>query len=820
MTTPAFSLRRQRMIRAILAASCIFNAAIVPVLLSAAMPQPVYRWTTLAGRVTLGDEDGPALDARFNHPRGLAADLNGNLYVADTGNHTIRKISPQGIVSTLAGKSGAAGAADGPGSTARFNAPRGIGVDANGNVYVADTGNHTIRKITPDGVVSTLAGQVGKSGSADGAATTAALFDAPDRLSVAPDGTVYLFNTGLRKISAGTVQTITIPAGTVDIWGYSLPVGIHDCPAIDGSGRLYFWSFSKTSYGQYVAFIAIMDQTGQFSAQPSFSDLGTGTGKHAIFNDAAGNIYATYYYLRLGSGGYHFSGGTVTSTGPATTAWFGTFDDDPTMPLGVAVDSSGRWYFTRESDSAITRDSAVYAGTPSGIRDGLGTRATFDDVSYLSLDSAGNIWVAEAQRTFAPSMSSPSHRSSSVVRKVSPTGEVRTVTLVGDYYFYHQPVGLAIDGADNIYLADSSSGFYRLYRSQSIGEPFPLVETSGWNYTQRHGLAVDSLGNFWTYSSYDTTRLAPTSQILRRSVSGDWTVVAGGTTAEIKDGQGESARIGRAYSLITDSGGNGVFLDATYDGSNVQVCFVRRITPLGEVTTLSRDLTVKTTAGGVTTTRAPASFALTKAGLFALVDSASVRLSDGQGNEVVIGGVPGVFGSSDGVGDKAGFLEPTAIRADARDNLYVMDQLGTVLRKGELLGYLPGITAQPQSLTVAAGGSAQFSVTAAATTPSPTYQWFLNNTAVSGATSNTLTLGLVSAAQAGDYTVVVSNELGSVTSTKATLTITGAPPPPPSGGGSGGGGAPSLWFGLAVLALSGLRAARARLHQTAGQAGE
>lgn len=807
MTTLAFSLRRPAVIRAILPAACILSAAAA--LLPAAMPQPVYRWTTLAGRVTLGDEDGPALDARFNHPRGLAADLNGNLYVADTGNHTIRKISPQGIVSTLAGKSGAAGAADGPGSTARFNAPRSIGVDANGNVYVADTGNHTIRRITADGVVSTLAGQAGKSGSTDGAATTAALFDAPDRLSVAPDGTVYLFNTGLRKVSGGTVQTITLPTGSVEIWGYSLPVAIHDCPAVDASGRLYFWSFSKTSYGQYVAFIAIMDQTGQFSAQPSFGDLSTGTGKHSIFNDAAGNIYATYDYMRLGSGGYHFSGGTVASTGPSTTAWFSTFEDDPTVPLGVAVDPSGRWYFTRESDSAITRDSAVYAGTPAGIRNDTGTRATFDNASHLAVDSAGNVWIAEAEHTFARNVSSPSHRSTSIVRRVSATGEVRTIFTSGsDLYFSHAPIGLAIDGADNIYLADTSSWLPALYRHQPSTATTVSLPTGAMQ--QYRELVADTAGNLW--SNFGPP-FSQSVEIMRRTVDGDWVSVAGGSTQEIKDGRGSAARISYAWSLTTESSGNCLFLDAARDSnSNLQSCFVRRVTPVGDVVTLSKDLAVKTTTNGVTTTRVPVGLALTKGGFFALADTASVRLTDGQGEEVVIGGTPGTPGTQDGVGSKAGFFEPTSIKADARDNLYVMDQLGTVLRKGELLGYLPGIVAQPQSLTIAAGGSAQFSVTAATTTPAPTYQWFLNNTAVAGATSNTLTLGLVSAVQAGDYTVVVTNELGSVTSNKATLTVTGAPPPPSGGGssGGGGGGAPSHGF-VALVALATLaRAWRSR----------
>ena len=149
--------------------------------------------STLAGLAgSLGSEDGPVSGARFNHPYGVAVDsASGNVYVADSANHTIRKITPAGVVSTLAGLAGNPGSADGIGSAARFNSPYGVAVDSAGNVYVADSHNNTIRKITPAGAVSTLAGLAGMVGSADGTGS-AARFNFPDRRDGGQRGQIFM----------------------------------------------------------------------------------------------------------------------------------------------------------------------------------------------------------------------------------------------------------------------------------------------------------------------------------------------------------------------------------------------------------------------------------------------------------------------------------------------------------------------------------------------------------------------------------------------------------------------------------------------------
>jgi len=181
----------------------------------------------------------------LNHPNGIAVDCSGNLYIADTGNNTIRKIAPDGSLSTLAGVNGTPGAADGQGATARFNAPFGIAVDLDGNVYVADQGNSTIRKITPDGMVSTIAGIAGNPGSTNGIGATAQ-FSYPAGLAVDAAGNLYVAdrnNSIIRKIdSAGSVTTLAGVSGTEGSSDGGLsdaqlgfPVGL----AVDLSGVVY-----------------------------------------------------------------------------------------------------------------------------------------------------------------------------------------------------------------------------------------------------------------------------------------------------------------------------------------------------------------------------------------------------------------------------------------------------------------------------------------------------------------------------------------------------------------------------------------------------
>jgi sugar lactone lactonase YvrE len=202
--------------------------------------------TTLAGQaVTAGSTNGPAAIALFSTPAAMVADSGGNLYVADSQNHAIRKIGTNGLVSTIAGHAGAPGSGDGPGTQSRFDTPSGIAMDPAGNAYVSDTGNHIIRRITVTGVVTTVAGRAGQSGFTDGIGTSAR-FNSPLGVVVAPNWTIYVADCGnhlIRAISPG--GAVTTLAGSPETWGsddgagssarFNGPVGL----ALDDQGNLF-----------------------------------------------------------------------------------------------------------------------------------------------------------------------------------------------------------------------------------------------------------------------------------------------------------------------------------------------------------------------------------------------------------------------------------------------------------------------------------------------------------------------------------------------------------------------------------------------------
>ena len=255
-----------------------------------------FSFTTLAGSASIGSADGTGAAARFSGPSGVAADNQGNIYVTDSGNNTIRKITPGGLVTTIAGLAGVKGSADGMGTNASFNLPTGIAVDTNGNLYVADEFNDTIRKITPVGtnwVVSTLAGQVGIASLTDGLGTNA-LFSTPAGVAVDGAGNVYVADTAndvIRQINSfGFVSTIAgqphhpgSSDGTNNGAQFYMPFGI----TVDAATNIYVTDGINDTVRKIVP-VAAGWAVSTIAGQVLVAGSTDGVGTNAQFNGPAG----------------------------------------------------------------------------------------------------------------------------------------------------------------------------------------------------------------------------------------------------------------------------------------------------------------------------------------------------------------------------------------------------------------------------------------------------------------------------------------------------------------------------------------------------
>ena len=270
--------------------------------------------TTFAGAAGIaGSTNATGSAARFSSPSNVAVDSAGNIFVADASNQLIRKISPSGSVSTLAGRAGRTGSTNATGGNARFNNPLGVAVDGSGNVFVADANNHLIRKITSGGVVTTFVGGAGVSGSADGTGT-AARFNSPTDVALDASGNLFVADAGnhlIRKItSAGVVTTI---AGSAGVSGSSDGIGASarfNSPSgvrCDGAGNIFVADTNSHTVRRVTPGGIVTTLAGSAGA----SGTADGIGAAAFFNypsnalpDAAGNIYVidTYNHtLRIGT---------------------------------------------------------------------------------------------------------------------------------------------------------------------------------------------------------------------------------------------------------------------------------------------------------------------------------------------------------------------------------------------------------------------------------------------------------------------------------------------------------------------------------------
>ena len=377
--------------------------------------------STLAGGEEEGFADGKDRVARFNEPTGIAMDAAGNLYVADGENHRIRKVTPAGVVSTLAG--GKKGFADGEGSAARFNIPYDIVIDTAGNLYVADGENHRIRKVTPEGVVSTLAGSGStgceSGGFADGEGNSAR-FHHPCGIAMDAAGNLYVadtYNNRIRKVTPeGVVSTLAgSKRGFADGEGsaarFYVPSGI----AIDAAGNLYVADegnhrIRKVTPGGVVSTLAGGGEGGEAligqMQRHLLQVVSTLEGEGEALPDEAVEIARKVF-------------STLAGGGEALRAAYGIV----TLPAGGDEEAD----FVEDNESIDESECA-------GFEDGQGSAALFYRPTGIAIDAAGNLYVADS--------------GNSCIRKVTPKGEVSTLAD-------GEGCGIAIDAAGNLYVADT-----------------------------------------------------------------------------------------------------------------------------------------------------------------------------------------------------------------------------------------------------------------------------------------------------------------------------------------------------------------------------
>ena len=347
------------MLRIFLSFFLVASASLSPSLAQAQSVYERYPFITFAGGPpSKGSVDGIGSAARFNQPGGVAVDSAGNVYVADTGNSTIRKMTPGGLVSTLAGSAGKPGSTDGTGIAAQFSGPTGVAVDNGGNVYVADNGNSTIRKISPAGEVSTLAGLANSRGSSDGSGSVAR-FNFPYAVAVDTAGNIYVADSGnniIRKVTrtglVSTVAGLAGSSGSADGIGsnarFFSPHGI----AADSSANLYVSDSNNdtirkiTGGGSVTTVAGVAGQSGSSDGVGSMARFYFPWG---ISVDSAGNIYVADFVndtirkiTPSGSvstlAGLARNADSVDGVGAAARFNF---------PQGVAVDGSEGAFFLR-----------------------------------------------------------------------------------------------------------------------------------------------------------------------------------------------------------------------------------------------------------------------------------------------------------------------------------------------------------------------------------------------------------------------------------------------------------------------------------------
>jgi len=597
------------------------------------------------GRPGYSGDGGSATGAQLNYPEGVAVDNAGNLYIADLSNSRVRKVSSDGIVTTVAGNGAFGYSGDGgPATSAQLNYPSGVAVDSAGNLYIGDSNNSRVRKVSGNGIITTVAGNGTPSGySGDGGPATSAQLGYLG-LGVAVDGVGNLYiadssNSRVREVSSSGIITTLAGTGT---GGYSGDGG----PATG----------AQLSYPSGVA----VDSTGNLY----ISD----TGNFLVRKVSPGGIIVT---VASGAG----NGG---DGGAATSASF--------IPYGVAIDSGANLYIADGQDNSVRRVSSDgIITTVAGNRnrgsysgdDGPATSAPLATPNGVTVGNGGDIYIADIENAR--------------VRKVSPSGIITTVAGGGNgglgdggpatSAFLGGPTGVAVDSTGNLYIADDGNSRVRKVLPSGIistvagggnggdGGPATSAQLFPWS------VAVDSGGSLYISDSIN-------NRVREVSSSGIITTVAGsGTSGYSGDGgPASNAQLASPTGVAVDSVGN-LYIADQYNFR------IRKVSPGGVITTVAGTGALGYSGDGGPATSAqlylPAGVAVDSGGNLYIADQHNSRVRKVSPSGIITtiagNGTSGYSGDG-GPATSAQLYSPSGVAVDSTGDIYVSDSEENAVR--------------------------------------------------------------------------------------------------------------------------------------------
>ena len=701
--------------------------------------------STIAGTGVDGysGDDGQAAQAQLKYPSGLTIDSAGNLYIADSSNHRIRKVTSEGIISTIAGTGFNGYSGDGGQAIeAQLYFPRSLTTDSAGNLYIADSSNHRIRKITPEGIISTIAGTGINGYSGDGGQAAQAQLSYPYGLNMDNTGNLYIADSSnhrIRKIiPEGIISTI---AGT-GVNGYSgdggqatqaqlsYPKGLTS----DIDGNLYIADSSNSRIRKRI--IALSDSDGDFIA--SFKDNclfvsninqtdsdGDGFGNECDddndndgltdseeiawgsnpfladtdgdgLNDYLESLLGTYYYLTdTDNDGLSDYQEYYWKTNPLVIDTDGDYDNDG---VGDSSDVCPTFYDPNQENTdgdsfgdACDTDGVDYiintiAGTGVDGYNGDGGLAAQAQLSYpygLTMDNSGNLYIADTYN--------------SSIRKITPEGIISTIAGTGDYGYsgdgglatqaqLDEPYGLTIDSAGNLYIADTYNNCIRKVTPEGIIST--IAGTGDYGYSGDGGLAVqaqldspydltmDNAGNLYIADTYNyrIRKVTPEGIISTIAGTGDYGYSGDG-------GLATQAQLDDPHGITIDAAGN-LYIADTYNNR------IRKVSSEGIITTIAGTGNYGYSGYGSLATQAqldePYGLTMDSTGNLYIADTYNYRIRKvtPEGIITTIAGT-GDFGYSGdgGQATQAQLYESYGLTTDSTGNLYIADTYNNRIRK-------------------------------------------------------------------------------------------------------------------------------------------